>query len=104
MNIRSRGPSREECQSLKPLTVTVRTALALLGIGRTTIYELIDQGVIETTRIGRRRLVIYSSLETIALRRSQNDDAAVSATLPQRSTCAPRAAVASTSKPRRNDG
>jgi excisionase family DNA binding protein len=64
------GSSRDEGQHLKPLTVTVKTALALLGIGRTMIYELIDQGVIETTTIGRRRLVIYSSLEAIVTRHS----------------------------------
>lgn len=66
MSDRSKGSSREQRPSLKPLTVTIKTALALLGIGRTTIYELMDQGVVETTKIGRRRLVIYSSLELIA--------------------------------------
>ena len=70
MSICSTGLSREERQHLKPLTVTVKTALELLGIGRTTIYELIDQGIVETTKIGRRRLVIYSSLEAIAGGRS----------------------------------
>jgi excisionase family DNA binding protein len=70
MNICSTGLSREQRRHLKPLTVTVKTALELLGIGRTTIYELIDQGIVKTTKIGRRRLVVYSSLEAITCGRS----------------------------------
>lgn len=53
-------------QTLKPITVTVDNAIKLSGIGRTKLYELINQGVIKTTTIGRRRLVIYSSLEELA--------------------------------------
>jgi excisionase family DNA binding protein len=69
MSICSTGLSREERQvpkNLKPLTVTIKTALQLLGIGRTTLYDLIDQGVVETITVGRRRLAIYSSLEALA--------------------------------------
>ena len=50
----------------KPITVTVNAALDLTGLGRTKFYELIQSGVIKTINIGRRRLVIFSSLEELA--------------------------------------
>ena len=54
-------------QTLKPITVTIETALTISGLGRTKFYELINDGRIKTIRIGRRRLVIFSSLEELAL-------------------------------------
>jgi excisionase family DNA binding protein len=33
------------------------------GLGRTTIYTAIDAGKIETTKIGKRRLVFRESLD-----------------------------------------
>jgi excisionase family DNA binding protein len=48
--------------NLRPLSVTVDDALALSGIGRTTLYDLIAKNTIETIKIGRRRLVVYESL------------------------------------------
>jgi len=47
----------------KPVTVTVENALKLSGLGRTKLYELINQGKIKTINVGRRRLVVFSSLE-----------------------------------------
>lgn len=52
-------------QTIKPISVTVDNAIRISGIGRTKLYELINQGVIKTTTVGRRRLVIYSSLEEL---------------------------------------
>lgn len=52
-------------QTLKPLTVTIAEALRITGIGRTKCYQLISQGIIKTTTIGRRRLVEYHSLECL---------------------------------------
>ena len=51
---------------IKPLTVTVGTALNISGLGRTKLYELINEGRIKTVTIGRRRLVVFSSLEELA--------------------------------------
>lgn len=50
----------------KPITVTVESALRMSGLGRTKLYELIGSGKIKTVRVGRRRLVVYSSLEELA--------------------------------------
>ena len=55
-----------ETASLKPITVTVATALAVTGLGRTKFYELVKQGRIRTVPIGRRTLVVYASLEELA--------------------------------------
>ena len=38
---------------VRPLLVSVEEAAGLLGIGRTTLYELIRQGDVRPIRIGR---------------------------------------------------
>ncbi len=38
---------------VRPLLVSVQDAAGLLGIGRTTLYELIRQGDVRPIRIGR---------------------------------------------------
>ncbi len=38
---------------VRPLLVSVEQAAGLLGIGRTTLYELIRQGDVRPIRIGR---------------------------------------------------
>ena len=50
---------------LKPLFVTISTALAITGLGRTKLYQLVGQGRVKTVHIGRRHLVIYESLESL---------------------------------------
>lgn len=52
--------------ALKPITVTVPTALAVTGLGRTKFYELVKEGRIRTVAIGRRTLVIFADLEKLA--------------------------------------
>lgn len=44
------------------LTCTVAEACQATGLGRTKIYELIGNGLVTTTTIGRRRLVVVQSL------------------------------------------
>lgn len=43
-------------------TCTIAEACSATGLGKTKLYELIGQGQIDTTTIGRRRLVRVSSL------------------------------------------
>jgi excisionase family DNA binding protein len=52
--------------SLKPITVTVATALAITGLGRTKFYELVKVGRIKTVSVGRRTLVVFADLERLA--------------------------------------
>lgn len=43
-------------------TCSIAEACAAAGFGRTKLYELLDEGVVSATKIGRRRLVRVSSL------------------------------------------
>ena len=52
--------------SVRPITVTVATALAVTGLGCTKFYELVKEGLIRTVAIGRRTLVIFADLEKLA--------------------------------------
>ena len=49
-------------QEVQPLTITVKQALELSGLGLTKLYELINSGELETVFVGRRRLITYRSL------------------------------------------
>ncbi len=51
--------------SARPLAVRVSDATRLTGIGKTKLFELIADGTLETTSIGRRRLILYRSLERL---------------------------------------
>ncbi len=44
------------------VTCTIADACLATGLGRTKLYELIGDGQIKTTTIGRRRLVLVQSL------------------------------------------
>jgi hypothetical protein len=48
-----------------PLAVPIPEACRLAGIGTTKLYQLIGDGLVETTTIGKRRLVIFRSLEAL---------------------------------------
>ena len=41
-----------------PVLVTVEEAAGLLRIGRTTAYELVMNGKLQSVKVGRRRLVV----------------------------------------------
>ncbi len=41
-----------------PVLVTVEEAAGLLRIGRTTAYELVMSGKLQSVKVGRRRLVV----------------------------------------------
>jgi len=56
-----------EANPVKPITVTIENATKYSGIGRTKLYELIGNGTIKTITVGRRRLVVYASLEALAV-------------------------------------
>jgi len=44
------------------LTCTISEACEVTGLGRTKLYELIGNGHLATTTVGRRRLVLVRSL------------------------------------------
>ncbi len=49
----------------KPLSTTIDDTCRITGLGRTKVYELIAEGKLKTATIGRRRLVMYSSIEAL---------------------------------------
>lgn len=56
----------EEHTVRTPLLLGVPEAAKLLSISPTTLRELINRGEVPTVRLGRRLLIAYSDLETIA--------------------------------------
>jgi hypothetical protein len=50
---------------VKPLAVSIKRACEILDIGHTKMWELIGAKRVKTISIGRKRLVIYSSLEAL---------------------------------------
>ena len=54
-----------ECLPNEPLSVRIATAVKLTGIGRSTLYELINSGEIETVKIGRSTFIPYRCLKRL---------------------------------------
>lgn len=48
---------------LPPITCSVKAAVAATGLGRDTIYKLINDGQLECAIVGKRRLVFVDSLK-----------------------------------------
>ena len=47
------------------LTCTISEACEVTGLGRTKLYELIGNGHLATTTVGRRRLIVVRSLMSL---------------------------------------
>jgi excisionase family DNA binding protein len=65
MHNKPNGNSSDVPQGARPLAVSVKMACKLVGVGNTTMWALIKAGRVKTVSVGRRRLVIYSSLESL---------------------------------------
>lgn len=48
------------------LLVSIPDAATALSVGRTTIYELMRSGQLDTRKMGRRRLITAESLRQLA--------------------------------------
>lgn len=64
---REKAAILDEYQALpaEPISIRIATAVKLTGIPRTTLYELISSGEIETVKIGRSTFVRYRSLQRL---------------------------------------
>jgi len=49
----------------EPISVRISTAVRLTGIPRSTLYELIASGQIETVKIGRSTFIPYRCLKRL---------------------------------------
>lgn len=49
----------------EPISVRIAVAVKLTGIGRSTLYELIKSGQIETVKIGRSTFIPYRCLKKL---------------------------------------
>jgi excisionase family DNA binding protein len=49
----------------EPISVRIATAVKLTGIPRTTLYELIKSGEIETVKVGRSTFIPYRCLRRL---------------------------------------
>lgn len=61
---------------MEPLTVTVADATKILGIGRTTAYELLAARKLESITIGRRRLITTESIRRFVADAARQPEAA----------------------------
>lgn len=50
---------------MEPITVTVAGAKKAIGIGHTKLYELINDGTLQTVKIGRRTLIRTDSIRAL---------------------------------------
>lgn len=53
---------------VEPLTVRIPTAIRMIGIGRSKLYELIQAGEIDTVKVGRCTLITVESLKRFVKR------------------------------------
>lgn len=51
---------------LRPLNIGIPEAARVLGVGRSSIYELLKAGRLASVRIGTRRLITVTSLEALS--------------------------------------
>ncbi|MCL6741766.1 helix-turn-helix domain-containing protein [Sphingomonas sp. RB56-2] len=56
------------------LLASIPEAQRALGIGRSTAYRLIQNGRLETIKIGRRTLITIASIRALAGEPNQNDE------------------------------
>jgi len=56
------------------LALSPEQAAVALGIGRTTVYDLIARGQLRSLRVGRRRIIPVVALETFLAEATRDPD------------------------------
>ena len=64
---REKAAALEELRTLpaEPISVRISAAVKITGIPRTTLYELMTSGEIETVKIGRSTFIPYRCLRRL---------------------------------------
>jgi hypothetical protein len=57
--------------ALKPLTISIKECVRLSGLGRSTVWKHIKTGTLQSVSVGRKRLVVFGSLEAMLLGREE---------------------------------
>ena len=50
---------------IEPIAIPIPQACNFIGVGRSTMYKLINTGEVETIAIGKRRLIVVESLKSL---------------------------------------
>lgn len=50
---------------MEPIALSVSDAVKASGLGRTTLYEAMSEGRMETRKVGRKRLILTRSLRRL---------------------------------------
>jgi excisionase family DNA binding protein len=66
MKSQTESLTKNASQSLtRPIWVSPKEASRLTAIGLTRLYELLNDGTLESVKVGRKRLVSFASLELL---------------------------------------
>jgi excisionase family DNA binding protein len=66
VDVQSGQPCRsQQGSAVEPVLISVKEAAKALSLGRTTVYELINDGQLETVKLGSRRLVKVASMRRL---------------------------------------
>ena len=68
---------------LTPLTVTISDCCQLLRIGQSSVFELLAEGALRSTKVAGRRLVFYTSIEQLLERQALPADSLDATSLPR---------------------
>ena len=55
---------------MEPFLISIAETAKALSLGRTSVYELIKEGELETRKMGRRRLVTVESIKRLIDKKS----------------------------------
>jgi excisionase family DNA binding protein len=50
---------------MEPLTVNIREAERVTGLGRTTLKAMVRSGELPSVKVGRKRLIYWQSLKAV---------------------------------------
>jgi excisionase family DNA binding protein len=57
--------STASARKTEPLTLSVPVAAAMVGIGRSTLYELVQSGDVRCVRLGKRIVIPITVIEAL---------------------------------------